>query len=108
VVKARSAPPVTEAERLVLAVLGLLPVVVVILFAGHLTRAIGPAPDSGVGANTEGSALRLRRINSVRVEMDEQFAAIHYLEPPSAMTRSRLGPAAFIASGDHLMQGAVV
>ena len=36
------APPVTEAELLVLAVLALLPVVVVILFAGHLT---GPADD---------------------------------------------------------------
>ena len=39
---ARSAPPVTEAELLVLAALALLPVVVVILFAGHLTRARPP------------------------------------------------------------------
>ena len=36
---ARSAPPVTEAQLLVLAVLALLPVVIVVLFAGHLTRA---------------------------------------------------------------------
>jgi hypothetical protein len=39
---AHSAPPVTEAELLVLAVLALLPAVVVILFAGHLTRARPP------------------------------------------------------------------
>jgi hypothetical protein len=43
---ARSAPPVTEAELLVLAVLALLPVVVVLLFAGHLTQA---RPRSGPG-----------------------------------------------------------
>jgi hypothetical protein len=36
---ASSAPPITAAELLVLAVLALLPVVVVILLAGHLTRA---------------------------------------------------------------------
>jgi hypothetical protein len=36
--EARSAPPATEAELLVLAALALLPVVVVMLFAGHLTR----------------------------------------------------------------------
>jgi hypothetical protein len=34
--------PVTEGELLVLAVLALLPVVVLILFAGHLTRATSP------------------------------------------------------------------
>jgi hypothetical protein len=34
---ARSAPPVTVAELLVLALLALLPMVAVILFAGHLT-----------------------------------------------------------------------
>jgi hypothetical protein len=39
---ARSAPPLTEAQLLVLAVLALLHVVVVILFAGHLTRARPP------------------------------------------------------------------
>ena len=35
---ARSAPPVTEGELLVLAVLALVPIVVVILFAGRLTH----------------------------------------------------------------------
>ena len=35
---AGSAPPVTEGELLVLAVLALVPIVVVILFAGRLTR----------------------------------------------------------------------
>jgi hypothetical protein len=39
---ARSAPPVTEVQLLVLALLALLPVVVAILFAGHLTRARPP------------------------------------------------------------------
>jgi hypothetical protein len=39
---ALSALPVTEAELLVLAVLALLPVVVVILFTGHLTRPRPP------------------------------------------------------------------
>ena len=34
----RSAPPVTEGELLVLAVLALVPIVVVILFAGRLTH----------------------------------------------------------------------
>jgi hypothetical protein len=34
--------PVTEGELLVLAVLALVPVVVLILFAGHFTRAVSP------------------------------------------------------------------
>lgn len=39
---ARSAPPVSETELLLLAVLALLPVVVVIFVAGHLTRSNPP------------------------------------------------------------------
>jgi hypothetical protein len=54
---ARSAPPATEAELLVLAALALLPVIVVILFAGHLTRASRLARDAGARAKGEGRAL---------------------------------------------------
>lgn len=52
---AHSAPPATEVELLVLAALALLPVVVVILFAGHLTRASHPSPDAAVRAKGKGS-----------------------------------------------------
>lgn len=49
---ASSAPPVTEAELLVLAVLALLPVVVVILLAGLLTRA-RPSPSHAYAATPQ-------------------------------------------------------
>lgn len=59
---AGSAPPVTEAELLVLAVFALLPVVVVILFARHLTRAMRLAPDSGTGGEWQATDRARRQL----------------------------------------------
>jgi hypothetical protein len=65
---ARSAPPATETELLVLAALALLPVVAVILFAGHFTRASRLAPDAGTRA--KGTAPAVRMAGSRRVKPD--------------------------------------
>jgi hypothetical protein len=58
---ARNAPPVTETELLVLAVLALLPVVVVILFAGRLARARPPIRSACTGAGERPSVASGRR-----------------------------------------------